>query len=95
MNCEQFQYVVRAVRVIFGIQCAEKHLQRYLSEFDFRYNDRIALGVDGVARTELVGKRLTYPRRGIRTVAQPKAKQKGRIRAFAKIVPPGHRPKPR
>ena len=45
--------------------CAEKHLHRYLSEFDFRYNNRIALGVDDVARTEqlargIVGKRLTY-----------------------------------
>ena len=26
--------------------CAEKHLHRYLAEFDFRYNNRIALGVD-------------------------------------------------
>lgn len=46
-------------------QCAEKHLHRYLAEFDFRYNNRIALGVDDVARTEamvrgIVGKRLTY-----------------------------------
>lgn len=46
-------------------QCAEKHLHRYLSEFDFRYNNRIALGVDDVARTDklakgIVGKRLTY-----------------------------------
>ena len=27
-------------------QCAEKHLHRYLAEFDFRYNNRVALGVD-------------------------------------------------
>ena len=26
--------------------CAEKHLHRYLAEFDFRYNNRIALGVN-------------------------------------------------
>jgi hypothetical protein len=25
--------------------CAEKHLHRYLAEFDFRYNNRVALGV--------------------------------------------------
>jgi hypothetical protein len=24
--------------------CAEKHLHRYLAEFDFRYNTRISLG---------------------------------------------------
>jgi transposase-like protein len=45
--------------------CKEKHLHRYLSEFDFRYSNRVALGIDDVARTELalkgiVGKRLTY-----------------------------------
>ncbi len=45
--------------------CKEKHLHRYLSEFDFRYSNRVALGVDDVERTELalkgiVGKRLTY-----------------------------------
>ncbi len=45
--------------------CAEKHLQRYLSEFDFRYNNRTALGVNDVARADralkgIIGKRLTY-----------------------------------
>jgi len=46
-------------------QCAEKHLHRYLAEFDFRYNNRVALGVDDTARADaairgVVGKRLTY-----------------------------------
>lgn len=45
--------------------CAEKHLHRYVSEFDFRYSNRIALGVDDQARAEkavmgMVGKRLKY-----------------------------------
>ncbi|MDE2067076.1 MAG: IS1595 family transposase [Bradyrhizobium sp.] len=45
--------------------CSEKHLHRYLSEFDFRYSNRIALGVDDVVRAEralkgVVGKRLKY-----------------------------------
>jgi transposase-like protein len=45
--------------------CKEKHLHRYLCEFDFRYSNRIALGVDDVARAEralkgISGKRLTY-----------------------------------
>jgi transposase-like protein len=45
--------------------CSEKHLHRYLSEFDFRYSNRVAFGVDDVARTDralkgIVGKRLTY-----------------------------------
>jgi transposase-like protein len=45
--------------------CKEKHLHRYLAEFDFRYSNRIRLGVNDVERTEralkgAVGKRLTY-----------------------------------
>jgi transposase-like protein len=45
--------------------CSEKHLHRYLAEFDFRYSNRIALGVDDEARADkalkgIVGKRLTY-----------------------------------
>jgi transposase-like protein len=52
--------------------CGEQHLQRYLAEFDFRYNNRMSLGVDDVLRTEaavrgIVGKRLTY--RGTRQSA--------------------------
>ena len=45
--------------------CKEKHLHRYLAEFDFRYTNRIRLGIDDEARTELAlkgitGRRLTY-----------------------------------
>ena len=45
--------------------CSEKHLHRYVAEFDFRYNNRIKLGVDDAARTinalqGIIGKRLTY-----------------------------------
>ena len=32
--------------------CSEKHLHRYLAEFDFRYSNRVRLGVDDVERTE-------------------------------------------
>lgn len=45
--------------------CREKHLHRYLAEFEFRYNNRVALGVDDTARADaallgVAGKRLTY-----------------------------------
>lgn len=45
----------------------EQHLQRYVTEFDFRWNNRIALGVGDVQRTAALlkaieGKRLTYRR---------------------------------
>lgn len=45
--------------------CAEKHLHRYLAEFDFRHNKRVALGVNDQTRADailsgIVGKRLTY-----------------------------------
>lgn len=44
---------------------SKAHLKRYLAEFDFRYNERAALGVDDAARTTRAikgadGKRLTY-----------------------------------
>lgn len=47
--------------------CAEKHLHRYLAEFDFRYNHRASLGTDDEERANqlakgIVGKRLTYRR---------------------------------
>ena len=49
--------------------CGEKHLHRYLSEFDFRYTNRVALGVNDGERADLAvkgaaGKRLTYRRTG-------------------------------
>ena len=47
--------------------CGSNHLHRYTTEFDFRYSNRVKLGVDDVARlAKLVegvrGKRLTYRR---------------------------------
>jgi transposase-like protein len=45
--------------------CKEKHLHRYLAEFDFRYNHRVKLGYNDGERAALAvksaaGKRLTY-----------------------------------
>src|SRR5713226_1859841 len=45
--------------------CAEKHLHRYLAEFDFRYSNRVALGVNDGERADIAirggkGKRLMY-----------------------------------
>jgi len=45
--------------------CGSQHLHRYVREFDFRYTNRIAVGVDDTARAAAivkgaVGKRLTY-----------------------------------
>lgn len=45
--------------------CGKQHLHRYLAEFDFRYNNRIRLGVNDAERARRVienigGKRLTY-----------------------------------
>lgn len=47
--------------------CGEQHLNLYLSEFDFRQNNRAALGVDDATRTDralegISGKRMTYRR---------------------------------
>ena len=45
--------------------CSEAHLHRYLAEFEFRYNNREALGCNDTDRASAalrgaVGKRLTY-----------------------------------
>jgi hypothetical protein len=45
--------------------CGEQHLHRYLAEFEFRYNNRVALGCNDTDRADallngIVGKRLTY-----------------------------------
>jgi len=49
-----------------------KHLKRYLGEFDFRYNERSALGIEDAERTTRAikgaeGKRLTYRQKSYRT----------------------------
>ena len=54
-------------RAIYGTyhHVSQQHLKRYLAEFDFRYNERIALGINDADRTikairGVAGKRLTY-----------------------------------
>jgi transposase-like protein len=59
-----FSILKRGVTGVYHHVSAQ-HLHRYLKEFDFRYNQRVALGVDDLARSEkalrgAVGKRLTY-----------------------------------
>lgn len=64
-----FSIFKRGMKGIYQ-HCAEKHLHRYLSEFDFRYSNRVRLGVDDAERTQRAikgadGRRLYYrqPRR--------------------------------
>lgn len=61
-----FSIFKRGMRGVYQ-HCAEKHLHRYLAEFEFRYNTRTANGFDDSARAAeglkgIVGKRLTYRR---------------------------------
>jgi transposase-like protein len=61
-----FSIFKRGMRGVYQ-HCGEQHLHRYLAEFDFRYSNRIALGVDDQSRAHIalqgvVGKRLTYRR---------------------------------
>ena len=62
-----FSIFKRGMRGVYQ-HCKEKHLHRYLAEYDFRYNHRVALGFNDGDRAALAvknaaGKRLTY--RGI------------------------------
>jgi transposase-like protein len=59
-----FSIFKRGMRGIYQ-HCGEKHLHRYLAEYDFRYNHRSALGYNDGERAALAiksgdGKRLTY-----------------------------------
>jgi transposase-like protein len=64
-----FSIFKRGMRGVYQ-HCSEKHLERYLNEFSFRYSNRIRLGVDDTERTRRAikgadGQRLYYrqPRR--------------------------------
>jgi transposase-like protein len=59
-----FSIFKRGMKGIYQ-HCSEKHLHRYLAEFDFRYSHRVRLGYSDTERTAMalkgvVGKRLTY-----------------------------------
>ena len=59
-----FSIFKRGMRGIYQ-HCKEKHLHRYLAEFDHRYNHRVALGHNDISRTIAAikgaeGKRLMY-----------------------------------
>lgn len=58
----------RGMRGIYQ-HCGSQHLQRYMTEFDFRYTNRSANGIEDDQRADIallgaVGKRLTYRRIG-------------------------------
>lgn len=59
-----FSVFKRGMKGIYQ-HCGERHLHRYLAEFDFRYTHRVAVGINDAERADLalagiVGKRLTY-----------------------------------
>ena len=59
-----FSIFKRGMRGVYQF-CGEKHLHRYLAEFDFRYSNRVALGYNDADRADnllkgISGKRLTY-----------------------------------
>jgi hypothetical protein len=59
-----FSIFKRGMRGVYQ-WCAEKHLHRYVAEFDFRYSNRAGLDCDDAERADrllrgIVGKRLTY-----------------------------------
>jgi hypothetical protein len=59
-----FSIFKRGMRGIYQ-HCKEKHLHRYLAEYDFRYNHRVRLGFNDRDRATAAirgasGKRLTY-----------------------------------
>ena len=65
--CESyFSVFKRGMKGVYQ-HCQEKHLHRYLVEFDFRHNTRSKLGIEDKERADILlaqaeGKRLTYRR---------------------------------
>jgi hypothetical protein len=66
-TAESFHAIIK--RQMYGTHHAvsEHHLQRYINEIAFKWNNCIALGIDDTARTTAAikgaeGKRLTYRR---------------------------------
>lgn len=48
-------------------KCDSQHLQRYVTDFEFRFNNRVGLGINDKMRADTLlksveGKRLTYRR---------------------------------
>lgn len=63
-----FSIFKRGMRGVYQ-HCGEKHLHRYLAEFEFRYSNREACGYNDGSRADallkgIVGKRLTYQTAG-------------------------------
>lgn len=61
---DYFSIFKSAMRGVYQF-CGEQHLHRYLAEFELRYNNRVALGIEDTERSDhllqgIVGKRLTY-----------------------------------
>jgi transposase-like protein len=61
-----FSILKRGINGVYH-HVSQQHLKRYLAEFDFRYNERSALGVNDADRMSksiggIIGKRLTYRR---------------------------------
>ena len=59
-----FSVFKRGMKGIYQ-HCGKQHLHRYLAEFDFRYSNRVALGIGDSERADIAllgvkGKRLTY-----------------------------------
>ena len=59
-----FSIFKRGIKGVYR-RCGKQHLHRYLAECNFRYNNRVALGVDDVERSGkalvgIIGTRLTY-----------------------------------
>ena len=57
-----FSIMKRGINGVYH-HVSQQHLKRYLAEFDFRYNERSALGIaERMTKSVqgIVGKRLTY-----------------------------------
>ena len=85
-----FSILKRGINGVYH-HVSSAHLKRYLVEFDFRYNERSALGVDDKTRADraldgIVSKRLTYRRTGDGDASKPRYTARGVPRPAQSIV---------
>src|SRR5215208_6458201 len=60
-----FSVFKRGMRGVYQ-HCSEKHLHRYLADFDFRYNNRAALGINDASRAASLAEGIVGTRRASR-----------------------------
>lgn len=73
--------------------CGEQHLHRYLAEFEFRYNNRVALGIDdrrALVTLSLASSASASPTQGLTGTPKPPVTEGGWKRRRSRCITKSH-----